>query len=216
MRAVIVDEFGAFESARVGDMPDPAPKPDEVLIQVHATAANYVDLLVIGGKYQFLPECPFVPGKGPAGIVVEVGGEVTRFKKGDRVLAMAERGGYAELATVEQSQVYHLPASLSFVDAASMALAYDTSWFALRDRARISPGETVLVLGATGGVGYAAVQLAKAMGARVLAGISSPDKASLIDKNDADATIDLSVPDLKNNLREQVYAANDGVGVTAH
>ncbi|MDH3703677.1 MAG: NADPH:quinone oxidoreductase family protein [Alphaproteobacteria bacterium] len=211
MRAVIVKEFGEVDAASVGEFPDPVPNPDEVLVRVHAVAANFVDLLVIGGKYQFLPEPPFVPGKGPAGVVVGLGADVTGFEIGDRVLAMAEMGGYAELVAVEQSQVYRLPANLSFADAASMALVYDTAWVALRDRARISAGETVLVLGATGGVGYASVQLANAMGAKVLAGISSPDKASLIE-DDADAVIDLSIPDLKYGLREQVYAATDGAG----
>src|SRR5262249_54381502 len=140
------------------------------------------------------------------------GAGVTSVKPGDRVLAMAEQGGYAEYAVAPEKNCYALPASLSFVEAAAMALVYDTSWFALRDRARLRAGETVLVLGATGGVGLASVQLAKAMGAKVLAGVSSPDKAALVTEAGADAVIDLSAADLRDSLRAQVHALTDGRG----
>jgi NADPH:quinone reductase len=212
MRAVIVREFGPPERASVGEFPEPAPGPNELLVDVQADAANYVDLLVIGGKYQFLPKLPFVPGKGPAGIVRAVGSGVTAFKPGDRVLAMAEQGGYAEAVTAVASQCYRLPDSMSFVEAAAMSLVYDTAWFALCERARFQPGDTVLVLGASGGVGFAAVQLAKAKGAKVLAGISTPAKADLARAAGADAIIDLSRPDLHDALREQVYAVTDKRG----
>jgi NADPH2:quinone reductase len=212
MRAVILREFGGLDAPTVGDFPEPQPGPLEVQVAVHACAVNYVDLLVIGGKYQFLPERPFVPGKGPAGVVSAVGDSVTRFKVGDRVLAMAEQGGYAETVTVGEANCWRLPASMSFVDAAAMALVYDTSWFALRERGRYKPGETVLVLGASGGVGYAAVQLAKAMDAKVLAGIASPDKFDLARQAGADAVIDLSRADLRDSLRTQVYDVTGGAG----
>ena len=212
MRAVVVREFGPPERASVGEFPDPVPAANEVLVEVHADAANYVDLLVIGGKYQFLPKLPFVPGKGPAGIVRAVGSGVTSLKPGDRVLAMAEQGGYAELVTAPASQCYRLPDAMPFVDAAAMSLVYDTAWFALCERARFKPGETVLVLGASGGVGFAAVQLAKAKGAKVLAGIATPAKADLARAAGADAIIDLSRPDLHESLREQVYAVTDKRG----
>jgi NADPH2:quinone reductase len=212
MRAVIVREFGSIDMLALGELPTPTPRAGEVLIKVRATAVNFVDLLVIGGKYQFLPERPFAPGKGPAGIVTAIGAGVTNLKIGDRVLAMAESGGYAEMAIAAANQCYRLPESLSFNEAAAMSLAYDTAWFALRERARLQPGDVVLVLGATGGVGYAAVQLAKAMGAKVLAGISSPDKADLARAAGADEVIDLSVDNLKDNLRQQVYEANQGKG----
>src|SRR5260221_2900554 len=164
MRAVVVREFGPIESVTVAEMPDPVPGPGEVLVDIQAVGINYVDLLVIGGKYQFLPERPFVPGKGPAGIVVQLGLGASHLRLGDRVLAMAEHGGYAERVAVSESQCYRLPPTLSFIEAAGMSLVYDTAWFALRDRARFQAGETVLVLGASGGVGFAAAQLAKAMG----------------------------------------------------
>ena len=212
MRAVVVREFGPFDNASVAEFADPAPGPREVLVEIHADAANFVDLLVIGGTYQFKPKLPFVPGKGPAGIVRAVGAEVKTLKAGDRVLAMAEQGGYAEKVAVAADQCYRLPDALPFVDAAAMALVYDTSWFALVERARFKPTDTVLVLGATGGVGYAAVQLAKAKGAKVLAGISTPAKADIARQAGADAIIDLSRPDLHDSLRAQVYAATDNKG----
>jgi NADPH2:quinone reductase len=213
MRAAIVREFGPVEEAEYGTFPKPVPGPNEVLIEIHATAANFVDLLVIGGQYQFLPELPFVPGKLPAGIVVEAGPAVKQLKVGDRVLTMAEQGGYAEYVATPESQCYRLPDRMSFITAAAMALAFDTAWFALRDRARYHHGDTVLVLGATGGVGLAAVQLAKAMGARVLAGVSSWDKADIARAAGADVVIDLSRSNLHDSLRAQVYEVTSNRGV---
>ena len=212
MKAVIVSEFGEIEATGLGTMPDPVPGPGEVLVDIKAVAVNYVDLLVIAGKYQFRPDCPFVPGKAPAGVVAAVGDGVDRFKIGDRVLAMAEEGGYAERVTVAADQCYVLPDSMSYADAAAMALVYDTAWVALQDRARVREGEVALVLGASGGVGYAALQLARAMGARTLAGINSQEKAGLVLDAGAHALIDLSVPDLREELRRQVYEANGGRG----
>jgi len=212
MRAAIVREFGPVEDVEYGEFPRPQPGPNEVLVEIRATAANFVDLLVIGGQYQFLPELPFVPGKLPAGVVVEVGPAVKQLKVGDRVLTMAEQGGYAELIAVPESQCYRLPERMPFVAAAAMALAFDTAWFALRDRARYQVGDTVLVLGATGGVGLAAVQLAKAMGAKVLAGVSSWDKADIARDAGADVVIDLARSPLYDSLREQVYEVTSNRG----
>jgi NADPH2:quinone reductase len=212
MRAVVVTKYGRIADAAVAEFPDPVPGPDDILIRVQAVAANYVDLLVIGGKYQFLPDLPFVPGKASTGIVETVGANVTRFKQGDRVLAMTEQGGYAELVAIRNDHAYRLPDSLSFVDAASMSLCYDTAWFAMFERGRLQPGETALVLGATGGVGYACVQLAKAKGAKVLAGLTTPAKADLFAPEDVDGVIDLSVENLRDGLRDQVYALTGGEG----
>jgi NADPH:quinone reductase len=212
MRAVVVREFGPIAAAELGELPTPAARAGEVLVEIRATAANFVDLLVISGKYQFLPERPFAPGKLPAGVIASVGAGATNLRVGDRVLAMAEHGGYAEFVAVPETQCYRLPPSMSFVDAAAIALAYDTSWFALRDRARCQAGETVLVLGATGGVGLAAVQLAKAFGLKVLAGIASRDKGDIVRAAGADTVIDLSAPDQRESLRAQVYAETDERG----
>ena len=212
MRAVVVHEFGPFEDLKVEEFPKPAPGPNEVLLEVHATAANFVDLLMIGGQYQFLPDPPFVPGKLPAGVVAEVGAAVKERKVGDRVLAMAEQGGYGEFVAIPASQCFKLPDKMPFVDAAAMAMAYDTSWFALRDRARYQIGDTVLVLGATGSVGLAAVQLAKTMGAKVLAGVSSWDKADIARQAGADVVSDLSRSNLHDTLREQVHEVTNNRG----
>jgi NADPH2:quinone reductase len=183
-----------------------------VLVETHAAPINYVDMLVVGGTYQFLPPRPFIPGKGPAGIVAAVGRGVTSLQVGDRVLAMAETGGYAEAVAVAAEQCHRLPASMPFAEAASLAVVFDTSWVALRGRARLGPGETVLVLGASGGVGHASVQLARAMGVRVLGGISRPEREAAVRAAGADAIIDLSRPNLRDSLREQVYAETDGRG----
>ena len=213
MRAIVVEGFGPPERLRVCEVAEPVPGPDEVSVMVHAAPVNYVDLLVVGGNYQFLPPLPFIPGKGPAGVVTALGREVTNLRVGDRVLAMAEHGGYAEAVTVRADQCYRLPASMSFADAASLSLVYDTAWFALRERARLETGESVLVLGASGGVGQAAVQLAHAMGARVLAGILRPERAASVRAAGADAVIDLSAADLRDSLRAQVHAVTEGRGV---
>ena len=211
MRAIVVDGFGPPERLRVGEVAEPVPGPDEVSVTVHAAPVNYVDLLVVGGTYQFLPPLPFIPGKGPAGVVTALGEQVTSLRLGDRVLAMAEQGGYAEAVGVRADHCYRLPPSMSFSEAASLSLVYDTAWFALRDRARLEAGETVLVLG-SGGVGQAAIQLAHAMGARVLAGILRPERRPSAQAAGADAVIDLAAGDLRESLRAQVYAVTDGRG----
>lgn len=212
MRAIVVDEWAAPEALRLRAAATPVPGPGEVLVETHAAPVNYVDMLVVGGTYQFLPRRPFIPGKGPAGIIAALGSEVTGLHVGDRVLAMAETGGYAEAVAVAAGQCHRLPDSMSFTEAASSAVVYDTSWVALRSRARLVPGETVLVLGASGGVGHASVQLAKAMGARVLGGVSRPEREAAARAAGADAIVDLSAPNLRDSLREQVYTETSGRG----
>jgi NADPH2:quinone reductase len=213
MRAAQVTAFGGPEAVAVTEVPRPTPGPGEVLVRVQAVSVNYVDLVVIAGRYQFVPPLPFTPGKGPAGIIEAVGDGVTDWAPGDRVLAMAEIGSYAEYTIAPANQCYRLPEAMPFAEAASMALAYDTAWFALRKRARFRAGETVLVLGATGAVGLAAVALAKALGGRVLAGVSSAAKAPLALDAGADAIIDLSQPDIRESLRAQVKDATGGGAV---
>jgi NADPH2:quinone reductase len=212
VRAIVVEEFGPPERLRLAEVPAPVPGPGEVLVEIHAAPVNYVDLLVVGGTYQLLPARPFIPGKGPSGVVAALGPGVGGLAVGDRVLAMAEEGGYAEAVAVSAAQCYPLPSQMSFAEAASLSLVYDTAWFALRERARLAPGETVLVLGASGGVGRAAVQLARALGARVLAGISRKEKEAAARATGADAVIDLSQPDLREALRREVHALTEGRG----
>ena len=212
MKAVLVRDFGAPGLAKVEETPVPAPGPGEALVRVALAPVNFVDLLVIEGRYQFLPPRPFSPGKGPVGTVEAVGEGVTALAPGDRVLAMAEQGGYAEFCLAAADQCYRLPDAVGFEAAAALSLAYDTAWFALHARGRLAEGETVLALGATGAVGDATVQLARAAGARVLAGVSSMAKAEAAMAAGADGVVDLSAPDLRESLRAQVQAQNDGRG----
>lgn len=137
MKAVVIREFGPVGSGVVEEVETPLPGPREVQVRIELVPANFVDTLVMRGTYQFLPERPFIPGKGPVGTVSAVGEGVTRFRPGDRVLAMAEHGGYAEAVCIHEEQCYELPATLSFEGAAAISLAYDTAWFALTDRARL-------------------------------------------------------------------------------
>jgi NADPH2:quinone reductase len=213
VKAILIREFGPIASLQLEEVADPIPGPDEVLIEVHATAVNFVDTLVVTGKYQFLPQRPFSPGKLPAGRVLAVGEAVREFAPGDRVLSLAEHGGYAQKAVAKAADCFKLPHDLPYSQAAAMSLAYDTAWFALRERARARAGESVLVLGAGGGVGLAAIQLARAFGLKVIAAISGDAKRELVMQAGADACVDLAAPNLRDSLREQVYAVNDGQGV---
>lgn len=212
MRAVVFDQFGPFDNARLADVARPAAGPGEIVIEVHAAPVNYVDLVVVAGKYQFSPPLPFTPGKGPAGIVVETGEGVDDFKVGDRVLAMAEAGGYAEYARAAVKDCYHIPEKLSFSQAGALSLAYDTAWFALTDRGRLREDETLLVLGSTGAVGRACMQIGRAMGARVIAAISSPARTEAALAGGADGVVDLAAEDLREDLRRQVFALTGGNG----
>ncbi|ARP79385.1 NADPH:quinone oxidoreductase [Bordetella genomosp. 8] len=212
MQAAILREFGAIDQLRMETVADPVPQAGQVVVDIQAIAANFVDTLVVAGKYQFLPPRPFSPGKLPTGIVSAIGAGVTGLRPGDRVLTLAEHGGYAEKIAVAATSCFRLPDGLSFIDAAAMSLGFDTAWFALCERGRAKRGDTALILGATGAVGMAAVQLAKAYGVRVLAAVSSPAKADTVLRAGADAVIDLSVADLRDGLRAQVHAATGGAG----
>jgi NADPH2:quinone reductase len=213
MQAVLIDKFGSYENGRLAEIPTPTPDHDELVIEVHAAPVNYVDLVVAAGKYQFAPPLPYTPGKGPAGKVVAVGSDVRDFHLGDRVLAMAETGGFAQYAKVSQTNCFHIPNEMSFAEAGAMSLTYDTAWFALRDRAQIEAGDIVLVLGASGGVGRACLQLVNAMGGRAIAAVSQPDRSASVKEAGASAVVDLSGPDLRDGLRDQVYALTGGKGV---
>jgi len=212
MRAVLVREFGSPETMVVETLPSPRPGPDEVLIEVHAAGVNFPDLLVMQGLYQVLPPRPFVPGKECAGVIRAVGDGVTAVKPGDRVLAWMEHGAFAEEIVAPERQCFVLPGRMTFEEATGFALTFQTAWFALVERARLVAWETVLVNGAAGGVGIAVVQIAKALGATVLAATSTPAKAGIALANGADLVIDTSVPNLRERLRDQVRAATDGRG----
>jgi len=213
VRAVVVREHGPAAAQGVETLPDPVPGPGEVVIDARAIGVNYPDMLVIEGRYQLLPPRPFTPGKEVAGVVSAVGAGVARIKAGDRVMAQREYGCYAEKIVSPEATCYRMPAALGFEEGAALGLAYQTSHFALVERAALARGESVLVTGASGGVGLAGVELAKAIGATVLAGVTSPEKGELCRRHGADHVIDLSAPDPRNSLREQVYAAVGKRGV---
>ena len=213
MQACVLRTFGTPAALALEDLPDPEPAPGEVLVEVRAAGVTYAELLVIQGVYQTLPQLPFIPGKELAGVVIAAGADVKTVRPGDRVLGFASLGAYAQKALVEESRCFALPVGVSFVDAAAMGIAYQTAYFALFERAAYKQGESVLVNGASGAVGLAAVQLARASGAHVLAAIASPDKASLVQAAGAHHVIDLSAGSADAELRKQVYAANGARGV---
>jgi NADPH2:quinone reductase len=213
LKALIVREHGPIDNLLLEETQDPVPGPGEVLVDVHATSINFPDLLVIGGTYQNLPARPFSPGKDMAGVVAAVGAGVTNCKPGDRVAAQNEYGAYAQRCVVPQMNCYAMPAGMSFADAAAMGLTYATAHFALVERGQHRNGETVLVNGAAGGVGIATIQVAKALGATVVASVSSAEKAALAKSNGADHVVRTDVPDLRNAFRDQVLKAVGKRGV---
>lgn len=213
MKAIVIEEFTAPESVTVGDLPDPRLGKSDVLIGVRAAAVNYPDVLVVQGKYQILPQRPFAPGKDAAGVVLAVGADVTGFRPGDRVVAQLEYGGYAELVSVDAASCFRIPDAMSFEDAAAMGLVYQTAYFALMERGGFRQGETVLVTGAAGGVGSAAIQIVKGLGGIALAGVSGAEHVDTARQLGADAVIDLAAPDLRESLRDQVRIATAGHGV---
>lgn len=213
MVAVRVHATGPTPDTRLDTVEVPRPEAGQVLVAIHAAAVNFVDVLTMRGQYQFRPEVPYVPGKGPAGVVVATGAGVG-LRCGERVLAMAEYGGFAEYISLSESATYVLPTGMPFSFATVMAVAFDTAWVALRERARLVPGESVLILGAGGAVGQAAVQVARAMGARlVLAGVSSRSRCEDALSAGAHATVDVSLPEPREAIRRQVLEATDGSGV---
>lgn len=212
MRALIVNEHGPLEKLTLGELTNPQPRKGEVLVDVHAASINFPDLLVVGGTYQNLPPKPFVPGKDLAGVVAAVGEGVTRVKPGDRVMAQIEHGAFAERAVVREQLCFVMPAKMGFAEGAAMGLVYLTAHNALVERAQFKSGETVLVTGAAGGVGLAAVQLAKALGATVIAAVSTPEKAQVARDSGADHVVMTNVPDLRESFRKQVHDTLGAVG----
>jgi NADPH2:quinone reductase len=211
MKAIVCRRHGPPETLALEELPSPIPGPTQVLIRVYAAGVNFPDTLVIRGSYQIKPDLPFTPGGEVAGVVIRVGREVKNVREGDRVLAAMAWGGFAEEALAEAWRVHVLPPEMDFVTAAGFTIAYATSYHALKDRARLQAGETMLVLGAAGGVGLAAIEIGKTMGARVIAAASSDEKLELCDKRGADHTIHYGRHDLRNRINE--IAGEGGVDV---
>ncbi|MBW2383818.1 MAG: NADPH:quinone oxidoreductase family protein [Deltaproteobacteria bacterium] len=197
MRVVNCVGFGPPDKLAPEERPDLAVLPEHVLIDVHACGVSFVDTLIIQGRYQIRPEPPFVPGSETAGVVSAVGKGVDDYAVGDRVIGMSLLNGFADQALLRPAQIRSLPAGLSFEQAAGFVQSYCTAYFSLHRRADLREGETVLVLGAAGGVGLASIDVAKAMGARVIAAASSPEKLDACRRQGADELIDYTKEDLK-------------------
>jgi len=202
VKALLCKAYGPVESLVLEEVADPTPAANQVVIDVRAAGVNFPDALIVQGKYQVKPSLPFVPGGELAGIVREVGSGVTHVRVGDEVVALALQGAFAERALVEAGRVIALPRGTDLEVAAAFMLAHGTSYHALKDRARLQAGETLLVLGAAGGVGLAAVELGKLMGARVIAAASSEEKLALCRERGADATINYATEDLKERAKQ--------------
>jgi NADPH:quinone reductase len=202
MKAVVCTRHGGPELLEVADLASPEAGPGELVIGVRAAGLNFFDTLIIENKYQFKPELPFSPGAEVAGDVLQVGKGVTSVKPGDRVMAYTVWGGTRAEITVPEDAVIAMPDELDYTVAAGLIVTYGTSLHALRDRANLQAGETLAVLGASGGVGQAAVEIGKAMGARVIACASSDDKLEFCRSLGADETLNYSTEDLKTRLKE--------------
>jgi NADPH2:quinone reductase len=209
MRALMCREFGPPEKLVVEQIDDPQPGAGQVLVQIKAAALNFPDVLVVRGQYQTRTPPPFIPGGEAAGIVAAVGEGVKGFRPGDRVIATTMQGAFAEQCAVAQEQCMPLPRPMSFEEGAAFTVTYATSYHALRQSTRLSAGETLLVLGAAGGVGSSAVEIGKALGARVIAGVSNAEKAAFAKAAGADETVNYSDTELRVAIRE----LTDGKGV---
>lgn len=212
MRAVMCSRFGGPDVLELTEMEEPSAGPGQVLVDVKACSVNFPDLLMIQDLYQFKPGLPFVPGSEVSGVVREVGEGVDRFSPGDRVLGSSLFvGGLAEVAALAADTTVGVPDDVAFEDAAGLLYAYGTSHHALKDRAHLRPGESLLVLGAAGAVGLAAVELGKLMGARVIAAASTDEKLELCRKYGADEAVNYTTEDLKSRVRE--LTGGDGADV---
>lgn len=213
MKAVLVRDFAPFEQAGLEETADPLPGANEVVIDVRAAEANYPDILVIEGRYQIKPPLPFSPGKAASGVVSAVGEGVSGLAPGDRVAVQVEYGAYAEKLVARAESCFGMPDGMEFETAAALGLVYQTSWFALVERGGFKTGENVLVLGASGGVGSAAIQLAKALGAaKVIACSRGEEGARVARALGADHVIDTGMENLHEGLRSQVNEITDGHG----
>jgi NADPH2:quinone reductase len=202
MKALVCKEFGPPEKLVIEDHDDPVPRDGQVLVDIKAAGINFPDVLMIGGNYQVKIPPPFVPGGETAGIVEAVGNGVSRYKRGDRVIAIPPGGGFAEKCVLAEKFCFPLPYSLSFEQGAGFTITYATSYHAFRQSTELKAGETVLVLGAAGGVGSTAVEIAKALGARVIAAASNEEKLQFAREAGADETINYSDTPLKERVKE--------------
>lgn len=211
MKAILCSSFTGPADLRVGEITEPKPAGDEILIDVHTASVSFMDQLLVSGLYQMRPPLPFVPGTEASGIVVTVGEKVTKFGPGDRVACSSWTGGYAERMIAKESKSVRLPDGVAFEAAATVLHNYGTAYYALVERARAQPGETVFITGAAGGVGLAAVDLGRHLGLRVLAGVGSDDKAALAHGYGAGEVLNYRSEDLR--VRIKSITGGDGIDV---
>ena len=209
MRALVCRAWGEVDGLKLEDVEPPVPKTGEVLIDVRATPVNFADTIMVRGQYQTRPGFPFSPGLETAGVIARCGLGVTSFRPGDRVMALLDHGGMAEQAVAEAEQTWRIPDGMDFEEASVFPVAYLSSHVALRWQGRLEPGETLLVLGAAGGVGLGAVEIGKALGARVIAAASSDERLAAARAHGADELVNYGTDDLK----AQIAALTDGRGV---
>jgi NADPH2:quinone reductase len=208
MKALLCTRYGGPDDLTLADIPDPNPAPGEAVVRIHAAALNFFDTLIIAGKYQTKPEMPFSPAAEFAGVVESLGDGVTTLKVGDRVQGFSSYGAAREKIALSVERLVKLPDALDFDRAAGLCVTYGTTLHALKDRARLKPGETLAVLGASGGVGLAAVELGKILGARVVACASSAEKIAFAKRHGADDGIDYA----RENLKEALRRVTEGKG----
>ncbi|MEL7422442.1 MAG: NADPH:quinone oxidoreductase family protein [Bacteroidota bacterium] len=211
MKAIICIQFGPIDQLQLQEVADPLPAADEILVQVHACSVNFPDTLIVQGLYQYKPKPPFSPGSDIAGTVLAMGEKVKGFKVGGEIVGFASHGGYAEKAVVKANACFPKPPGMDMVKAAAFMMAYGTSYHALKDRARLKEGDTMLVLGAAGGVGLTAVELGHQMGARVIAAASTAEKLAVCQSYGAELTINYTEENLKDRVKE--LTAGKGVDV---
>jgi NADPH:quinone reductase len=211
MRAAMLHSYGPPENLVVEEVPDPEPRPHQLVIDVHACGVNFPDVLMVQDLYQFKPALPFAPGGEVSGTVSALGADVTGWKLGDKVASGTGTGGFAEKVAVDAARAVRIPDGIDLTQAAGFLTTYGTSYHALKDRAALQPGETLLVLGAAGGVGLSAVELGAAMGAKVIAGASSDEKLEVCRQFGAAETVNYSEVDLKAWLKE--HTGGKGVDV---
>mgnify|MGYP001825923544 CR=1 FL=1 len=209
MRALVCKEYGSPDDLVVEERDDPVPGDNEIAFDVRAAALNFADVLAVAGQDQVRAAPPFIPGNEASGVVTAVGSKVTRYQPGDRIIAALRGGAFAEKSVIDARYAINLPDNMGFEEGAAYSVAYGTGYHALKQGADLQPGETVLVLGAAGGVGYAAVELAKAMGATVIAAASSAEKLAYSAEAGADHLVNYAEGDLRAALRE----LGDGVDV---
>jgi NADPH:quinone reductase len=209
LRAVICNAFDGVKGLSIGEVPEPSPQADEVLIEVHAASVSYMDYLMVSGGYQMRPPLPYVPGTDAAGVVLSCGEQVKRFQPGDRVTCGGWFGAFAERRTAKASQTARLSDRTDYIAGSTILHIYVTAWYALVERAQLKAGETVFVTGASGGVGLACVELAHRLGARVIAGVGNAAKASVVREYGADEVIDYS----REDVRERVKTLTAGEGL---